>query len=311
MAKLWTPTPSEANYGRKPYVTSDKGGQQELMRRPSRRSLLDQRLAKKSQFDKPYNEDSYPEMEHFQPPPMRPFDDRVFPSFTGPVPTDVRDIEIPPSDISAGGAGQPTPLSGGNNEWYSSGTGGVPCIVTVNGPYQCSETPADAFHVAHIFFLLFNLNYMSNADFIKNTRIYHKGKRITDGKRIQIPGSGIDHISVAAPTEGWAIGDKLYVEVPDVNMQNFGMKLCSQSAVVHCFPDSCNCDAPPEGAFAIDDDSTPDTIVAGSSIDVYVTGGCAPFTYVVSETGYTWNSNGSTTLESDNRNEQLDCAAGT
>jgi len=75
--------------------------------------------------------------------------------------------------------------------------------------------------------------------------------------------------------------------------------------------ETCGDTCPPTIEFAFDDDSTPDTIVAGSHIDVYVTGGTGPFTYVVSGTGYTWNANGSTTLESSNRNEQLDCAAGT
>jgi len=70
------------------------------------------------------------------------------------------------------------------------------------------------------------------------------------------------------------------------------------------------CQCPPEVIFEFDDDSTPDTITSGDSIDVYITGGCAPFTYEVSGTGYTWNGNGSSSYESSNRIEQLDCVGG-
>lgn len=69
---------------------------------------------------------------------------------------------------------------------------------------------------------------------------------------------------------------------------------------------------PPEIDFEFDDDSTQDTITSGGSIDVYITGGCAPFTYTVtSGTGATWNASGSTSCSSNNRNEQLNLADGT
>lgn len=55
---------------------------------------------------------------------------------------------------------------------------------------------------------------------------------------------------------------------------------CSTIVEQYCTP--CNCNNPPEGAFAFDNDSTPDTIAKGGSIDVYVTGGCPPFTWSVS-----------------------------
>jgi len=74
-----------------------------------------------------------------------------------------------------------------------------------------------------------------------------------------------------------------------------------------CCEDCC----PAETTFEFDDPNTPDTIVAGDHISVYVTGGCAPFTYAVTGTGYTWNGNGTASYESSNRDEQLDCADGT
>jgi hypothetical protein len=69
---------------------------------------------------------------------------------------------------------------------------------------------------------------------------------------------------------------------------------------------------PPEVVFEFDDDSTPDIITSGGSIDVYVKGGSAPFTYTVtSGTGATWNASGSTSRSSNNRKERLDLADGT
>jgi len=61
-------------------------------------------------------------------------------------------------------------------------------------------------------------------------------------------------------------------------------------------------------AMTLDTDNTPETIAAGGSASIYVLNGCGPYTYAVSGTGYTWNSNGLTTLVSNNLNEQLDCA---
>ena len=76
------------------------------------------------------------------------------------------------------------------------------------------------------------------------------------------------------------------------------------------YPPGWLCQCPPAVPVEFDNDSTPDTITSGGSIDIYVTGGCPPFTYEVSGNGYTWNGNGSSSYKSNNRNEQLNCEAG-
>jgi len=70
---------------------------------------------------------------------------------------------------------------------------------------------------------------------------------------------------------------------------------CSEHVIVYC---SCPC----VGDFAFDDDSTPDTISAGSNISMYVTGGCPPYSWSVSGVGYSLS--GSIELS-----ETLTCAA--
>ena len=76
-------------------------------------------------------------------------------------------------------------------------------------------------------------------------------------------------------------------------------------------PPLWRCDCSPYIPLEFDDNSTPDTIAPDSNINVYISEGCAPYTYTVSGTGYTWHANGSTTLVSNDLNEQLDCASGT
>ncbi len=70
------------------------------------------------------------------------------------------------------------------------------------------------------------------------------------------------------------------------------------------------CEELPDGLFEFDNDSTPDTIVKNSSITVYVTDGCPPFTFETSSLGYTFNG-GVTSFETGNRSATLSCTNGT
>lgn len=73
---------SGRSYARKPYIGD--GCYDEMMERPSWRAILNQELEKKSQFEKPYLDDDYEEMQHFYPTMNLP---SVFPDqFAGPVP---------------------------------------------------------------------------------------------------------------------------------------------------------------------------------------------------------------------------------
>jgi hypothetical protein len=75
----------------------------------------------------------------------------------------------------------------------------------------------------------------------------------------------------------------------------------------HCV--GCNCDNSPGGVLSIDEANTPDTIVKNSSITVYVTGGCGPFTFATASLGYTFDG-GVTSFVTEDRNATLSCADG-
>lgn len=62
--------------------------------------------------------------------------------------------------------------------------------------------------------------------------------------------------------------------------------------------------------FEIDEASTPDTIVEGESITLYITGGIPPFTFSTGSKGYTF-PNGEQSYTTEYRTVQLDCVTGT
>ncbi len=113
---------------------------------------------------------------------------------------------------------------------------------------------------------------------------------------------------------GWAISRHIFVD-PSIEHHTIYAQMkdgagftCDVIVEQPCV--GCNCDSPPEGTFTFDDASTPDTIVKNSSITVYVTGGCPPFTFATSSNGYTFDG-GVTSFETDSRFATLTCADGT
>ena len=67
---------------------------------------------------------------------------------------------------------------------------------------------------------------------------------------------------------------------------------------------SC-CSALPSGELSIDEDSTPDVISKGGSINVYIEGGCPPFTWSASGSGYSFDES-----ETTERVNVLNCDSG-
>lgn len=69
-------------YGRKPYLSKTY---YEMIRRPTKKALQNVKLQKESEFEKPYFDDEYPEMQHFAPRPGGDWDWPELPQI--PIPT--------------------------------------------------------------------------------------------------------------------------------------------------------------------------------------------------------------------------------
>ena len=82
------------------------------------------------------------------------------------------------------------------------------------------------------------------------------------------------------------------------------------------YTDPWRCQCPPTVAFEFDDANTSDTITSGGSIDVYVKGGCPPFTWGDPGTGYSWAYGEDVqgvpgSKQTKTRSNQLICSSGT
>lgn len=282
LTNIENPNLIDRDYNRKPYQSESYD---EMMDRVPGKAMQDQRQEAESEFKKPYLSDSYEEMEQFFMPPFPFGPDPDFPDFPGPVP------------------------SYGDDEWMDAHADGgklpcsIFCVSNGTGPEKCERpvrckwsrvTPEDTP-------LTERWSILPNKD----------GVTPSIGRIAITKDSTLYPVKIYPPSGGWG------ANVPE-GKQSFDLKIqyedangtkCTDTVLVRCVA----CECPSDPAFEFDDANTPDTIVAGNHISVYIKDGtgCPPFTYSVSGTGYTWNANGSTSLSSNNRNEQLDCADGT
>jgi len=79
----------------------------------------------------------------------------------------------------------------------------------------------------------------------------------------------------------------------------------------HKLNPAMNCPCGTYTSVTFDDEQTPDKIDAGSGVTVYIKDGCPPFTFEVSEQGYTWSTSGTTTYQTNSRSIWLKCDPGT
>jgi len=308
------PSSKGVTYGRRPYVQDTKDETyQDMMRKVPRSAIQAQVEQPESQMDKPYLNDDYQAMEHYNPPPytMFGYPDLVWPKFPGPVPVGLSDIRLPKISVDL----RPIPSAGGGlgSEYLYSG-GGVPCMLSVYGPFYCSQNGAEWTDKINIRLIVANTTYMpSFSAFINNIKVTVNGKEYprsnsydtAESITTNVVGS-IAHMWIVPPSTGWTIGDEVRVFIPDKYNLNQGVVLCRQNLTVHCFEACC----PADTTFEWDTDNNPTTIASGGSADIYVQGGCPPYTYTVSGTGATWNNGGGAVVVSNNTNEQLDVAGG-
>jgi len=259
-------------YGRKSYLADEDDDYVTRMRRVPRKAMQDQVAAPYSEMDKPYLVDSYAEQEHFQPPPYPLLGLMGWPSWAFPsFPGPV------PTDPAWGG-------------------GFVGCSISCSSNYvgKDCDRPISCGWLA-----------LTPPETVDRWKVFKDGVLLAMA-RISLEGgvSPIKIYPVAGTWDTYLDAGKEKVDLV-VRFYDAGGSICEEEVTMWC---PC---CPAAATFEFDDDNTPDTIVAGSNIMVCVNGGCPPFTYNVSGTGYTWNVSGTNQHTTDSRCAQLDCAAGT
>ena len=288
------PSGTVREYGRRPYVDQSSDTFVDSMKRVTDFAIYNQQTQAHSELKKPYLHDDYQEMEYWYSPPFTNFawPDWVWPTFKEPVPNITTDTQWFSPDWVEGEEG---------------GDGLIYCTISCNGNYggEC-EDPIEC-----------RCQVLSGPGADANTAAWtvtNKGGGAVIGMGSVKFVGGLYPIEIHPPGGSWEnvinegeTSKKLQVWFHDVNGA-----VCSDVVTVYCEYDCCLQDEPPEGIFTFDDDNTPDTIVKNSYIDVYVTGGCLPLSYVVAGTGYTWDGSGTNQCSNwNNRQHRLHCADGT
>jgi len=274
-------------YGRKPYMPAlgdpddpqSELSQMERMRRVPNKAIFDQRDEAHSEFLKPYLSDDYQAMEHWYPPP--------FPNFAYP---GAPNFQLP----EFGGA-----VPGwGDDAWFRENL--LPCSIICSG--NGGNRDCDAVARCRFFRVYTDRSVAWSIIAGKD------GKTPTTG-RLET-GAGYYDLIIHPPSTGWnenvPSGKQSFKMTIQLEQKKEGEKTlhCTDTVTIYCNP------CPPDVAISWNG-SPPATIDAGGNVNISVTGGEGPYTYVVTGTGYTWNANGSATLVSNIQTVQLDCTAGT
>jgi len=233
---------------------------------------------KESQFEKPYRDSEYPEMHLDIPEPDWP---TPSPNPDWPKPTTPR-----PSGDYPGG------ITPGTPECAGCSLVGYPTHSS-----HCDDWWID-FHTNMVCTYYPPLSSIPREEWYKDCSISvyaFKGSIIAEA-----PGMFGDRISKYIKVDPAITEHELYGVFTDGDGNTCTAKVVQQ----------CNCCVNlPNGAFEYDEESNPEAVDAGGSVDVYVQGGCTPYHWTVSGAGATW-SNGSSSKTSYNVAETLSVAAG-
>jgi len=265
---------------------SNKSDYYDLLHKPTEAHVLSKLEEKygiveaQSELKKPYLSDAYPEMEHYYDPPGRML---YWPNKT---------IDYNPY-----------------TDGYHGQSDCGPCVITCTGGIGSSCKDNDPVGECHVSVACFQ----------------DTGQPLTDGPlqykwSISGPYREIDYFKKAIGTEKLGTGSsggsgaaiKIYpdwdniVSVSDKKTANFIVQLidglgnvCRDKVTVTCSETCC----PAPVAFAYDANN-PETIARSAGAEILVTGGCGPFTWEVSGTGFTFSSS-----QSDDRSNTLNADA--
>jgi hypothetical protein len=282
----------DRDYGISPYQSKvDQDTQQDdfayidQMETPTWFHAMSLALQKHSELIKPYQNESYPEAEHFYPSPL---------------------YQPPP--------GQPT-------QSYL-GMGGDGCVITCFSPLYCTD-PVKC-HPA-IYSTPAGVSYHEGLSSLEIKVLVNgvPAKVVTKGKGISAPSTAAGHTGplnkitpppagsnvflweVLPPNGSWPFWPDNPMAKLKAKMRDGAKHVCGTSLDVFCRRQDC-CLQDGYVAVSIDEDSTPDTITAGGSISVYILNGCPPFTWQATGTGYSFTSS-----STQGRVNTLNCVAGT
>lgn len=268
---------SGKTYGRKPYISGEEDDYLAQMSRVPRRAMEVQERgeAPRSVFDKPYLTDNYSEMEQFQP-------------FHIPDPLVPVDPPRPPEGGKRIGSGGDDPVPPPPSDT---------CEISLQSPFKCCPKSGQTcrtrggFTYAHARVSVIPMaehppkkGVGNDLEEIWNNaiQVYHNG---VQASTTYVKGGTWPLCIESTNGDGsWNNGDTLYAFIRG----NTGDVIAEARIRVSCFKDAncCDCEDPPEGPFLFDDASTPDTITANGNISLFVQGGCAPYNWSVSGTGY-------------------------
>ena len=254
----------QADFGRKPYMYglkrhSPKSDYHDMMRELPLRAQMDQRLAKQSEFEKPYLHEDYQEMQYLWPGP---------PGFMFP-PFDMPKFKIPTAE-----------------RW-----GGHGCIIFCNSPMECNE-PVQCSPAIFQYWGLTRDRYKELSFKIKLNGSTHGDYELHEQAvfPLVINPPSVDNVFGPNYVKRWAM--EAPYDVLTIVMKDGADNICTDELTVMPMDcpeaDVCDCDDVVE--FSFNDTGTADTIVGGGSITVRVSDGCPPFDWSTTASGYSFES---------------------
>ena len=257
-------------YGKRPYVDEDAKDYIEYSKRPTDKEMFDRLEEKHSEFKKPYMFDDYQEMEHYYPPPVQwgsPAWDLGGSGGGGDNGWSVNwwmgDYagDSPADDEAAGWLG-----------WYIMGCK-IECPLIIQGDACDDDEHCCYFNPAW--------QLITNVEAIKGEDVVEFTKNDPDDWNIHLPGE-IRKGFCFKVTEASGIGKIVF----EATTQATGIQRRSVNCEVE-ITYNCGCNCATADTFEIDTGSSATTIAPGGTATLVAQGGCGPFTWSVSGTGYT------------------------
>jgi len=224
----------------------------ERSQKPTWFQALQAKLQKMSELVKPYLSDwDYPTAEHFFP---------TGPEFFEPRPAEYYDV---------------------------TSLGGAPCIVTCFAPLYCDD---DVECHPNVFRYPQGIGYFNAVEMLEwGVQYCPSGGPCAPHDDWEVDKFAVRPLKIHPPDGGWSVWPDNAMDIIKVTLKDLEESECDTTLKIFC-RDATKCCDEAGYSFAFDDDNTADTIAPGGSITVHVTGGCGPYTFATSSTGYSFTA---------------------